>query len=111
MMRLFPLLLLCLGAPAQTRLWIDADTANEIDDLYAIARLLAAPEVEIVALSSAHWSRSPAAEGNTLAASQRLNEACPGSPEGSRSRIRAARPRASTGGEPTGRPTRRRPII
>lgn len=60
---------------AQTRVWIDADTANEIDDLYAIARMLAAPELEIVALSSAQWSKSPAAEGNTLEASQRLNEA------------------------------------
>ena len=72
---MFSALLLCLAATAQTRVWIDADTANEIDDLYAITRLLAAPEIEIVALSSAHWSKSPAAEGNTLEASQRLNEA------------------------------------
>lgn len=68
-------LLFCICALAQTRVWIDADTANEIDDLYAITRLLAAPELEIAALSSAHWSRSPAAEGNTVEASQRLNEA------------------------------------
>lgn len=69
------LVLACLAACAQTRIWIDADTANEIDDLYAITRMLAAPELEIVALSSAQWSKSPAAEGNTLEASQRLNEA------------------------------------
>lgn len=68
-------LLLSFCAAAQTRVWIDADTANEIDDLYAIARLLAAPEIEIAALSSAQWSKSPAAEGNTVEASQRLNEA------------------------------------
>jgi len=73
--RLLTALLLSLAATAQTRVWIDADTANEIDDLYAITRLLAAPEIEIVALSSAQWSKSPAAEGNTLEASQRLNEA------------------------------------
>ena len=73
--RLLSALLLCIAATAQTRVWIDADTANEIDDLYAITRLLAAPEIEIVALSSAQWSKSPAAEGNTLEASQRLNEA------------------------------------
>jgi inosine-uridine nucleoside N-ribohydrolase len=72
---LFSALLFCLLATAQTRVWIDADTANEIDDLYAITRMLAAPELEIVALSSAQWSKSPAAEGNTLEASQRLNEA------------------------------------
>lgn len=75
MKALLPALLLCLPAAAQTRVWIDADTANEIDDLYAITRLLAAPELNIVALSSAQWSKSPAAEGNTLEASQRLNEA------------------------------------
>lgn len=74
-MKLAWTLLLCVSAAAQTRIWIDADTANEIDDLYAISRLLAAPALKIVALSSAHWSRSPAAEGNTLEASQRLNEA------------------------------------
>ncbi len=69
------MLAVCLCAGAQTRVWIDADTANEIDDLYAISRMLAAPELEVVALSSAQWSKSPAAEGNTLEASQRLNEA------------------------------------
>lgn len=74
-MKLAWTLLLCVSAAAQTRVWIDADTANEIDDLYAITRMLAAPELKIVALSSAHWSKSPAAEGNTLEASQRLNEA------------------------------------
>lgn len=74
-MRLACLLVACLCAGAQTRVWIDADTANEIDDLYAISRMLAAPELKVVALSSAQWSKSPAAEGNTLEASQRLNEA------------------------------------
>ncbi len=75
MRALFPALLLSLCTTAQTRVWIDADTANEIDDLYAITRMLAAPGLNIVALSSAQWSKSPAAEGNTLEASQRLNEA------------------------------------
>jgi len=75
MRKLFCAFVFCFAATAQTRVWIDADTANEIDDLYAITRMLAAPELEIVALSSAQWSKSPAAEGNTLEASQRLNEA------------------------------------
>lgn len=75
MTRLFPALLLCLSLTAQTRLCIDADTASEIDGLFAISRLLAAPELDIAALSSAHSSKSPAAEGNTLEASQRLNQA------------------------------------
>ncbi|MDX2267564.1 MAG: nucleoside hydrolase, partial [Bryobacter sp.] len=69
------MLLLSLPVLAQTRVWLDADTANEIDDLYAITRVLQAKEVELVALSSAQWKSSPAAEGNTLEQSQALNEA------------------------------------
>ena len=71
------LLLLAAAAllPAQTKVWIDADTANEIDDLYAITRALKDTKLDIVALSSAQWKHSPVAEGNTLEASQQLNEA------------------------------------
>jgi inosine-uridine nucleoside N-ribohydrolase len=64
-----------LALPAQQRVWLDADTANEIDDLYAITRAFAAPGWQFVALSSAQWKQSPLAEGNTLEASQLLNEA------------------------------------
>lgn len=75
-MRNLPLLALCcLMLPGQTRVWLDADTANEIDDLYALTRALTAPELRPVALSSAQWKQSPLAEGNTLEASQLLNEA------------------------------------
>jgi purine nucleosidase len=73
-------LLLCtlaiaLVLPAQTRVWLDADTANEIDDLYALTRALTAPELTIVGLSSTQWKHSPVAEGNSLEASHHLNEA------------------------------------
>jgi inosine-uridine nucleoside N-ribohydrolase len=54
---------------------LDADTANEIDDLYALTRALTAPELRPVALSSAQWKQSPLADGNTLEQSQLLNEA------------------------------------
>lgn len=57
------------------RVWLDADTSNEIDDLYALTRALTADGIRPVALSSAHWKQSPLAEGNTLEASQLLNEA------------------------------------
>lgn len=55
------------------RLVIDADTANEIDDLYAIVRALKEPSFEITALSSAQWHTrlSPA---NSVELSQRINE-------------------------------------
>lgn len=52
---------------------IDADTANEVDDLYAIVRALIEPEFEILGLSSAHWQMSHWATENTLEDSQRLN--------------------------------------
>src|ERR1044072_5332254 len=35
---------------------IDADTANEIDDLYAIVRALLEPRFRVVGLSSAQWN-------------------------------------------------------
>ena len=53
--------------------FIDADTANEVDDLYAIVRALLTPEWDIKALSSAQWNHrlSPP---QTVLESQRLNE-------------------------------------
>lgn len=58
-----------LAAP----LLIDADTANEIDDLYAIAWALLQPEATVVGLSSAQWNHrlSPP---DTVRQSQQLNE-------------------------------------
>lgn len=53
---------------------IDADTGNEVDDLFAISRALIAPEFEIVGLNSTQWQNSHYAEGNTLENSQRINE-------------------------------------
>jgi purine nucleosidase len=64
-----------LAVSGQTRVWLDADTANEIDDLYALTHALVSQRLQIVALSSAQWKSSPVAEGNTLEASQHLNEA------------------------------------
>jgi inosine-uridine nucleoside N-ribohydrolase len=58
---------------ARTRMVIDADTANEIDDLYAIVRALREPAFDVAALSSAQWHTrlSPA---NSAEHSQRMNE-------------------------------------
>lgn len=65
-----------LTAPIQSkgrRILIDADTANEIDDLYAIVRALLEPGFRIEGLSSAQWNHrlSPP---DTVLHSQRLNE-------------------------------------
>jgi purine nucleosidase len=72
------LLLSAPVAPApdgpRTRVVIDADTANEVDDPYAIVRALLEPSLDVVALSSAQWQSSHWATPNTMEDSQRLNE-------------------------------------
>jgi inosine-uridine nucleoside N-ribohydrolase len=52
---------------------IDADTANEIDDLYAITRALLEPGFRILGLSSAQWRHHLSPE-NTVWESQKINE-------------------------------------
>jgi inosine-uridine nucleoside N-ribohydrolase len=65
--------------------WLDADTGNEMDDLYAIVRLVKEPSIQLLGLSSAHfnnadllvfekWNAYPTRGLNTVAESQRLNE-------------------------------------
>ena len=67
------------------KVWLDADTGNEMDDLYAIVRLVKEPSVDLVGLSSAHfnnpdllvfekWNAYDTKGLNTVAESQRLNE-------------------------------------
>jgi purine nucleosidase len=55
------------------RVIIDADTANEIDDLYAIVRALAAPEFRVEGVTSAHFTRSTK-PNETVRRSQAINE-------------------------------------
>jgi purine nucleosidase len=67
------------------KVWLDADTGNEMDDLYAIARLVKESSVDLVGLSSAHfnnadllvvekWNAYPTKGFETCKESQRLNE-------------------------------------
>ena len=60
-------------AQEKTILIIDADTGNEVDDLYAIVRGLIEPSFKVIGLSSAQWQASQWAVPNTLENSQRLN--------------------------------------
>ena len=62
------------GATETTRVLIDADTANEVDDPYAIVRALIEPSLEVVGLASAQWQVSHWATPTTMEDSQRLNE-------------------------------------
>ena len=65
--------------------WIDADTGNEIDDVYAIIRLLNESSVSVAGISSAHfnnpdmlvfekWNQYPTSGISSINISQQLNE-------------------------------------
>ncbi|MBC7746220.1 MAG: nucleoside hydrolase [Flavobacterium sp.] len=83
---LFLLLLFSNNSFSQKqKVWLDADTGNEMDDLYAIVRLVKEQSIDLVGLSSAHfnnadllvfekWNGYEAKGLNTVAESQRLNE-------------------------------------
>ena len=66
------------------KVWLDADTGNEMDDLYAIVRLVKEPSIDLIGLSSAHfnnpdllvfekWNAYNTKGLNTIIESQRLN--------------------------------------
>lgn len=89
MKRIFILLVICISAlpsfAQKQKVWLDADTGNEMDDLYAIVRLVKEPSIELVGLSSAHfnnpdllvfkkWNAYNSKGLNTVKDSQRLNE-------------------------------------
>jgi inosine-uridine nucleoside N-ribohydrolase len=53
---------------------IDADTANEVDDLFAIVSAILQPKFNLHAISSAQFHTSPLASENTVMESQIINE-------------------------------------
>ena len=53
---------------------IDADTANEVDDAFAIARALVEPEFDIKGLCSAQWHTQANAPNDSVGRSQQMNE-------------------------------------
>jgi inosine-uridine nucleoside N-ribohydrolase len=73
------------GFAQKQKVWLDADTGNEMDDLYAIVRMVKEPTIQLIGLSSAHfnnpdllvfgkWNAYNTKGLNTVAESQRLNE-------------------------------------
>ncbi len=62
-----------ISSQEKTTLIIDADTGNEVDDLYAIVRGLIEPSFKVVGLSSAQWQASHWTVPNSLENSHRLN--------------------------------------
>lgn len=53
---------------------IDADTANEVDDLFAVVRAIGAPEFDLLGITSAQFHTSPLASDSTAIESQKINE-------------------------------------
>ncbi len=89
MRKILPLLMMtCFSliiSGQRNPVWLDADTGNEMDDLYALARLVKEPGLIISGISSAHfnnpdllvfekWNAYETKGLNTVAESQRLNE-------------------------------------
>ncbi|RIV23809.1 nucleoside hydrolase [Fibrisoma montanum] len=83
---LFTLTILFSASAQKQKVWLDADTGNEMDDVFAIIRLLwATNEVDVVGLSSAHfnntdlvtfdkWNQYPTDGIAPVQISQKLNE-------------------------------------
>ncbi len=60
---------------ASIDLIIDADTANEVDDLFALVRAINEPKFNLLAITSAQFHTSPLASDNSVNESQAINEA------------------------------------
>jgi purine nucleosidase len=60
--------------PKPIRIILDADTANEIDDLFALARALMEPSFQLEGINSAQWHTQEGAPRDTVGPSQQLNE-------------------------------------
>lgn len=75
----------CILSAQKQKVWLDADTGNEMDDLYAIVRMVKEPSIELIGLSSAHfnngdlvvlekWNAYDAKSLQPVVESQRINE-------------------------------------
>ena len=68
------LLSLTTDAQPKRRIVLDADTGNEVDDLYAISRALVEPSWEVLALNATQWQASQSAVPETMENSHLLNQ-------------------------------------
>ncbi|MDO3384594.1 nucleoside hydrolase [Gilvimarinus sp. SDUM040013] len=53
---------------------LDADTANEVDDPYALVKAFSVPDWDIVAINAAQWQVSQWSTTNTMEQSHRINQ-------------------------------------
>ncbi|MEM9000349.1 MAG: nucleoside hydrolase [Bacteroidota bacterium] len=59
---------------AQQPVILDADTGNEVDDLYALVRVLLEPSITVTALNATHWQTSHWSVARSMENSHRLNQ-------------------------------------
>lgn len=62
------------GYTQKKRIILDADTANEVDDLFAIVRVAIDPNVEIIALNGTQWQSAHWTSVESMEDSHRLNQ-------------------------------------
>ena len=58
----------------KTKVLLDADTANEVDDAFALGLILMDPTVEVTALNATQWQASHWSTTNSMEDSHRLNQ-------------------------------------
>lgn len=63
-----------LMAQTKTKVLVDADTANEVDDLFALSIILMDPTVEVTALNAAQWQTAHWTTPKSMEDSHRLNQ-------------------------------------
>ncbi|QKX17620.1 nucleoside hydrolase [Microbulbifer sp. YPW1] len=62
------------ASAAPSRVIVDADTANEVDDLFAVTRAAVAEEWELLAVTAAQWQASHWTIPESMEESHRLNQ-------------------------------------
>lgn len=64
----------CLLGQGKTKVLVDADTANEVDDLFALSIILMNSDVEVTALNAAQWQTAHWTTPKSMEDSHRLNQ-------------------------------------
>jgi len=58
----------------KTKVLLDADTANEVDDLFALSVILMDPSIEVIALNATQWQTAHWTTPKSMEDSHRLNQ-------------------------------------
>jgi inosine-uridine nucleoside N-ribohydrolase len=73
-MRIFLILFISILNAQKTPIIIDADTANEVDDLFALSGALSEPNFNIIGITASQFNTSPLASLNTALESKKIND-------------------------------------